>query len=332
MLHSYMLAYEDLHTQLVRLVRRGGFDCVVLSHIISPIVPLLSRGRPLVFDYKDVYSRSASAPFRFPLKALVYWTARLFEELLFACSTEVIAPSPSIQTLLRSRYGIDSILITNGVDTTLFHPTSGDSRANARARLGFSENDFVVCYVGSIENWLDLETVVSALESFSPARLVLVGGPVRSGEYLQSILSLCDRERLGNRVTALGFKKPEEAAEILSCCDAAIIPFRVDTELSRVALPDKLFEYLASGIPVISTRLPDVAELFGSFVSFYQDQSSLVHVMESLSRREHAPDLKLDRPALVERYDWRMISRKYQDVLRDLIRTHAERAGVTKPY
>jgi len=318
LLQSYLMSYASFHVELARLLKRQKYDCIVLSHIISPLIPLLARRKCLVFDYKDVYSRSASAPFRAPMRWIVYWIARLFEELLFRSRMAVVVPTPSMQALVRQRYGSDAVLITNGANMELFRPLSIRERRAARTKLGLRENDFCLCYLGSIEKWLDLESVVLAIASIQQTRLVLIGGPVRSRAYMDQILHLCDKLQLKSRVIATGFRAQADAARIVSACDAAIVPFRTDMELSLVALPDKLFEYLGVGIPVISTRLPDVENMFGDLVHFYRGSSDLAEIIRDLLSRD-VPWDHVAREDLVAKYDWRHISRRYQEFLARLI-------------
>jgi glycosyltransferase involved in cell wall biosynthesis len=319
MLFSYFRAYKDFHTQLVRLIKQRRFDAVVLSHIISPVIPLLVDGIPIVFDYKDVYSASASAPFTLPLRPLVYWSSRLFEQILFSCPMTVVVPTPSMKAMLAKRFGISSSLITNGVNTRIFHPISEVERMTVRAQLGLHQDDFCVCYLGSIENWLDLETVISAVEAFEKARLILIGGPVRSPDYFKSILTACDKKGLGAKVITKGFLSQLQAGLILSAADAAIIPFRTDLGLSSVALPDKLFEYLASGVPVISTRLPDIASIFRDVVYFYGNPSDLLAILQHLDTLRRTRKLDAPGPALMKEYDWKISSGRYQQLLQEII-------------
>lgn len=328
MLLSYLLAYKGFHTELVRLIKQRRFDAIVLSHIVSPLIPFLVGGIPIVFDYKDVYSASASTPFGLPLRPFVYWTSRLIEGILFRQSMTVVVPTPSMKTMLTEKFGISSLVITNGVNTKIFHPISESERATVRANLGLRQDDFCLCYLGSIENWLDLGTVISAVESFDKGRLILIGGAVRSPNYLKYILSICDKKGLGRKVITKGFLSQPEAARILSAADAAVIPFRTDMHLSRIALPDKLFEYLASGVPVISTRLPDIAAMFGHLVYFYDNPKHLLEILRQLN------DLRMtgkndDRvPVLMKKYDWSVSSRKYQQLLSNIIEStkHSQNA------
>jgi glycosyltransferase involved in cell wall biosynthesis len=321
---SYLLAYVDLHRQVAYLMKQRHFSAVVLSHIISPVVPLLVRGRPLVFDYKDVYSVSASIPYRQPLRFVVHWISRLFEEILFRCQMTIVVPTPSFKALLKREFGVSSSIITNGVNMEIFHPASPAERMLVRKNLGLGQDDFCVCFLGTIQEWLDLATVISAVESFPKAKLLLIGGSVRSPDYFQSILSTCEQRGLGRKIIAKGYLSQPEAAKILSASDAAIIPFRTDLSLSRLALPDKLFEYLASGVPVISTKLPDVVSMFGDVVHFYDNADELVGILRHLDALRETREHDLHESELSRKYDWKTIGKEYQDLLRKLIERRRE--------
>jgi len=321
MLLSYLLGYADFHLQLVNLIRKRNYDCMILSSIISPIVPLLASGRPVIFDYKDIYSLSASAPFSFPVRTFVYWVVRFFEEILLKFRMTVVVPSPSLQGIMRRKFGINAEIITNGVDTHVFKPLSEQEKKSVREKLGIQQSDFCLSYLGSIENWLDLETVLCALEQVPHAKLVLIGGAVRSSEYLQSILSLSERKRLTKRVLPTGFRTQHDAAEIVGASDGAIIPFRTDTELSQVALPDKLFEYLAAGVPVISTRLPSVVRIFGNSIHFYDTVNELSQTIRNLIVEKDQSCCDVSRSTPAENYDWGLIASKYQCFLKKIVET-----------
>jgi len=317
-LHSYIWGYFSFHFKLASLLKSGKYDCVVLSNVISPLVPLLAHGRPIVFDYKDVYSLSASAPFRAPIRQLVYLVARFFEHLLFSFRMTVVVPSPSMQLLVRDRFNVDSLLIPNGVNTELFHPISSNTRDMVRTEIGVRQGEFCLCYLGSIENWLDLESVIHALVSLKSLRLVMIGGPPRSARYLHDMLALCDREGVRERVTLTGFRNQAEAARILAACDAAIIPFSLRHELSAVALPDKAFEYLASGLPAISTRLPDVERLFGKLIYFYDDHDELCSILRGLINHPSKRNLR-EQLSQAKKYDWKAIAKTYQELISGLV-------------
>ena len=318
-LPSYILGFASFHLTLARLVKSNNYDCVVLSNIITPLIPLLTRGRPIVFDYKDVYSLSASVPFRTPVRQLLYWATRLFERILFSFHMTIVVPSTPMQHLVHDRFMVSSLLISNGVNTEVFHPMPKSTINEVRDELGVKQGEFCLCYLGSIESWIDLEPAVQALTDLRSLRLILVGGPPRSASYLQHILALCDREGVRDRVTWTGFRSQADAARIVGACDAAIVPFPVNDGLSAVARPDKVFEYLASGIPVISTKLPDVEKLFGDIIYFYDSPAELYGILRGLINGSSKYNVR-EQLSRAKEYDWKIMVKAYEELIARLVR------------
>lgn len=110
----------------------------------------------------------------------------------------------------------------------------------------------VVGYLGTIERRIDYELLKEVIEANQDKSFVLVGPVYRNfvpDEYYKF-----------KNVHILGPIPYEEAAQIISSFDIAIIPFKLD-EVSKTIFPIKLFEYLSIGKPVVLTDFnPDLKE------------------------------------------------------------------------
>ena len=101
-----------------------------------------------------------------------------------------------------------------------------------------------VVYVGSLAWWLDADTIASTARCCPDARIVLLGpGQPPRG--------------MPENVVAPGPVSWTDIPGILQHSDVAIIPF-AQSALTHAVSPVKLFEYLASGIPIVSTRLGEI--------------------------------------------------------------------------
>ena len=150
-------------------------------------------------------------------------------------------------------------------------------------------------------------------------QLVLIGGPPRSATYLHKLLDLCEKRGVRERVITTGWKPQAEASEVLASCDAAIIPLSPQSGLSAVALPDKAFEYLASGLPVISTRVPDLEEIFSDCMYFYDTREELTQILNQLladPNRKCTPEYQIKKAS---KYDWRILSKTYERLIAQLV-------------
>jgi len=105
----------------------------------------------------------------------------------------------------------------------------------------------IIGYVGVVGEWVDLE-LVAALARGRPEASVVIIGP-----------ALVPPGRCANlpNVHWLGERNHSSLPNYLRLFDVGLIPFK-HVPLTRCANPIKLYEYLAAGVPVVSTALPSV--------------------------------------------------------------------------
>lgn len=108
----------------------------------------------------------------------------------------------------------------------------------------------VIGFFGLIADWVDLELMAKAAERYPQGSLVLLGKATTDTAVL---------ERLPN-VHLLGRKPYEQLPAYCKGFDVALMPFRIN-ELTLNANPLKVREYLAAGLPVVSTAIPEVEVL-----------------------------------------------------------------------
>jgi glycosyltransferase involved in cell wall biosynthesis len=147
-------------------------------------------------------------------------------------------------------------------------------------------------YVGALNSWFDTESVKLAALAHPAWRFVLIG-PVGSPklDVLRGIPNIFFR----------GEVPYADLSSHLSEVDVGIIPF-LKSPLTMATNPVKLYEYFACGLPVVSTRLPEV-EQFPDLVYFadFPDQFS---VQIEMALREKDPALRARRICMGQRESW----------------------------
>jgi glycosyltransferase involved in cell wall biosynthesis len=123
----------------------------------------------------------------------------------------------------------------------------------------------IVGFFGLISEWVDLDLIRHLSESFPRTSFVLIG---RSDVDLKN---LADRPN----IHALGFVPYAELPKYARYFDVGLIPF-VLNQLTRAVNPLKLMEYFALGLPVLSTRLPELENIEGPLrLAVTQDDFSM---------------------------------------------------------
>jgi len=107
----------------------------------------------------------------------------------------------------------------------------------------------VIGYVGGLHQWIDQPLVSAAAEAMPDATFALIG-PEQTDVTVM-------RER--SNVRLLGLREHPELPRYIQGFDVGIVPYRL-TEYTANVYPTKLNEYLAMGIPVVATDLPEIRQ------------------------------------------------------------------------
>jgi len=127
-----------------------------------------------------------------------------------------------------------------------------------------------VIYVGSINYWLDLDLIAYSAKKLSHVSFILIGNPMID---IKNILSLPN-------VFVLGKRNHEILPQYIKNANVGIIPWRADLSRTIFSHPIQFYEYMACGIPVISTKWPELesfespaylASTYEEFVRYIED-------------------------------------------------------------
>jgi sugar transferase (PEP-CTERM/EpsH1 system associated) len=170
-------------------------------------------------------------------------------------------------------------VLPNGVDISRFAPRTVE-RMETRKRLGLSSECFVVGTIGRLVKIKDHLTLLRAAEQLADSAIpihVLIGG---AGPELASLRQVvASSQNLAGRVTFLG--SIDNTPEILNAMDVFVLP-----SLNE-GMSNTLLEAMASGLPVVATRVggnPELVEKSSSGWLFQPgDTRGLASHLEQLS-------------------------------------------------
>jgi glycosyltransferase involved in cell wall biosynthesis len=271
------VAEVHLRRQLDRL----GVDpepAVMCSNIYA--AGLLSRLRKkLVFyDFND-------SPFQFagvPRWARGYWERTLDQvDLLFVVSEYY-------RRQLGRETGKPLVLLPNGVEFDHFskpREIPADLAALPRPLIG---------YVGLLSHFLDFDALEAIRRARRGGTLVLIGPGTPATE--PALAALAAREG----VARLGPRPYADVPAYMQALDAGLIPFRANDPHVQGINPNKIYQYLAAGIPVVTTPLLDLDE-HAPDLQFAAGPDAMAG---AVARALDAPAAAEVRRALVRDHDW----------------------------
>ena len=180
----------------------------------------------------------------------------------------------SAERLLRSKAqgNQNTFLIRHGVDVEHFRKACDGSTPIPEDVLRIPSP--IIGFFGLIADWVDLKLVADIARARPQWSFVLVG---KVATDLSPIAELPN-------IHVLGQRRYEELPGYCRAFDAAILPFVIN-ELTLNANPLKLREYLAAGLSVVSTPIPEVREL-ASLVRIGKTCSDFIGHLECILSRE----------------------------------------------
>lgn len=197
---------------------------------------------------------------------------RLIERFIYKKAEKIIILLPAAGKYIES-FGVDAgkiVYIPNGVNISRYDRLLGGGVSAAAGEIGDRyRNRFKILYLGAHGPTNGLATVVSAAKllqdrGIDGVQLIFVG----DGPDKPALMAAAERERLKN----ISFHDPvkkTEVPQLLRAMDACLFSF-ADIDVFKYGIsPNKMFDYLCSGKPIIfSCRAPnDLVKLSDSGIS-----------------------------------------------------------------
>jgi glycosyltransferase involved in cell wall biosynthesis len=280
-----LLAVLTIVPQLSKLLRRGSFDAVVLYAVPTYGLQTLWFARanrvPVMFRALDVSHKIRSSV----LSPAIKWIERKIYKNVDLLSANNPAMASYCKQLGQRAKGMD--LHLPPLDLSHFKQETRD--INLRSSLGFGISDKVLVYMGSFFYFSGL---VEALREFaqlsksdSSLRLLLVGGGEQDSELRKLVAEL----GIQKAVVFTGFISYHDLPRYLKVADIALNTLE-PTLVANVAFPNKVLQYMAASLPVVSTKLDGLEQTFSNRagITWASDSRAVIQAATSLSQQSDA--------------------------------------------
>jgi glycosyltransferase involved in cell wall biosynthesis len=247
--------YLAFNTLLFFRLLPQRFDMYV-SCDLDTLVPcfLVSRlyRKKLVYDAHEYFTGQYGLAER-RLKYNIWKTA---EKWILPELNHMITVSDSIAELYRSEYGVEPVVVRN-LALPVAHLVRHD-----RITLGATPDELLVIFQGSgINEGRGAEELVNAMSLVEGVKLLIVGSGDIIDHVHRSVLEKGDE----NKIVFLPRMPWEEMMRYTMCCDAGLSLDADNCTNHRYSLPNKLFDYISAGIPVIASNLPEVSAVIKEY-------------------------------------------------------------------
>jgi len=282
---------------------------------------------PFVFEVTDIWPDAAVATGVVSNQALIR-AAQWLEMFCYRKAARIVVLGQVARAhILQKGVPADKVtVITNGVDESLFQqPAAGEAdSAEMRRKLGF-DGHLVCMYLGAHGAYNALWTIIEAAEALrdDPQYLFVLVGDGDEKAHLQRMVQ---ERNLGN----VRFLPPVPRAQtpaLLRAADLFLLPNRRG-EFYTMNLPNKLFDFLASGRPIVVAGYGETANLIqqagaGRVVPAEDGAAMTQAVVElaNLSDKERSAMGAAGRQYVLKHYNRHDLSRVLLDLLQRVVET-----------
>lgn len=232
---------------------------------------------PKVIICSDIYSLPLGVKFRKRYKAKLIYDSREIYSSLASLSSKPL--KQSLLYLFEKNFvrKVDTIVVTGDLDKDYLSGMFSNKEffvvynypkkveellaVDLRMLLGLPPQTILSIYQGALLAGRGIEIAIQSLLFNNNLHLVIAG----EGPLELKLKNLANSLNVVNQVHFLGAIPYNELLRFTKSCDIGLCLIQPVSFSYQLALPNKLFEYIQSGIPVLATNLPAIQKVFSDY-------------------------------------------------------------------
>lgn len=267
--------YLEFNLRLLLFLLFRRFD-LLLANDLDTLLPnyLLSRLRRkgLIYDSHEYFTETPELVNR----PFVQGTWKLLERAIVPRLDEMITVNESIARLFSEKYGIKVHVVRN------IPPRLPSGEIQSKAAMGLPDGKHLLVMQGSgINIQRGAEELVEAMRFVDKSVLLIIGG----GDVLPVLKRMVADYKLEEKVL---FFPRMPFHQLMQYTRLADLGFTLDKNTNinyRFSLPNKLFDFIQAGVPVVASRLPEVMKIVDEYqIGTYIDQHDPTHIAAVINR------------------------------------------------
>lgn len=283
--------------KLQRLSLKKTYDIIVVHTLpeflifVGTVQKIL--GKPLILDVRDLSVELFKSKWgRWGVSIILMPLAKVAEKLSCRFANHLIVASPGFKRRLVERGASPekTTLLFNTADSQIFKYQSDRKfyRITKGARL---------IYHGTVAERFGLTNaieVVARLQALVPESTLEIYGLYSDSSYRAECEKKIRQLGLTNRIFLHERRSLEEIFEIIRDADIGVVPYLND-DFMNLALSTKIFEYTASGLPVVASRLQSLTSIFDNTCILFADPGNPQDFAEKIAELCLDPELRKAR-------------------------------------
>ncbi len=276
---------------------------VILCHDLLPLIPCFLYSKlffkKLIYDSHEIHREILN-----PLRPIIFWNS---------IETYIINHSKItfITDYHRLKYMVEKAGIQSDKITTLYnYPYLGELKNVGKRLANLNQSMHKVIYTGIIMPGRYIDDIVRSIPYWqlnSDFYLIGDGG----SEYINELNEIASGLGVSGRVHFLGAVKWDELVDFIDESAVAFAFYKDNCLNNYYCSPNKLYEALSSGTPVIGTKNPMILEVldkldFGICLDFKAiNPKAIGEAVNSIILKNYSKDYKLKvKKQIIDKYSW----------------------------
>jgi glycosyltransferase involved in cell wall biosynthesis len=269
----------------------------------------LLHARPVVYDAHEYYPDLCKPRLRGMGGKLLFWLILIFERIGAHMASGVVTVDETLGTVYRRANR--RVVVIGHYPPKVFA---------SKGTPVFTRSDLTLLYIGRLSVDRGLLIYADILRSLRalgiPARLRLAG-TFTSAQEEQKLHERC--RGLEDALDIIGWVHYDAIPSVLRCADLGLAILQPEPRY-KVALPIKLFEYMAVGLPIIASDFPPIASMIknvqcGVVVNPLDLKTAVERIVYWWEHPNKVRTLGANgRRAVLEKYNWETLAERLDDL------------------
>ena len=295
----------------VDLIYANDLDTLAPCYFVSKV-----KNTRLIYDTHELFTEVPELTSRPKIQNI--WLK--IESSIFPRLKHVITVNDSIAKIYRQKYNVALSTVRNVPE----YDKENISR-NTRKELNIREEDFILIIQGSgLNKDRGIEEAVSAMQHCSDCVLLLVG----DGDVIPKAKKMVAEKKMESKVRFIPRRPYKELMRITRLADLGLLLDKNTSLNQGLALPNKLFDYIHAGIPILSTNLSEISKIIkqyevGIFLSEIQPKTICETILKYKTNIALQKQHRINCRNAAEQENWQVEQQKLIDVIHSAERNEA---------
>jgi glycosyltransferase involved in cell wall biosynthesis len=230
-----------------------------------PIADIVARatGATLIYDSHELWSDPGYASYqRFP--RWMFHAAVLMEKYLARRAAAVITVSDGIANRMAATMSIHAPVVVRNLPNRLERGRNTEQH-HLHSALNLDAAVPIILHLGVLCEDRGIEILISALKAVCEPAVVVLLGSGESDPYVETLKDQARRMGVEKRIYFMPPVAANEVCSFVSDADVGVSLLRNNCLNNQLALPNKLFEYLQAGVPVVVNGPSEKARLVETY-------------------------------------------------------------------